>query len=157
MKFLFYFSFRSLRTSSNVFIINLSIANLLMSLIDFPLLIIASFYHDWPFGQTGTCRPSLKEKKKQNKTKQIPVSILIKHTHIMGIFSPHYRRKSNYITYIDITIGFIRRRQSRYDIFENIHVLDPFHFVLGFAAATECLLVTMTCRRHCLLQLMMLL
>lgn len=58
---------------------------------------------------------------------------------------------------MDMTIVVIRRRQSRYDIFENIHVLDPFHFELGFAAATECLLVLMTCRRHCLLQLMMLL
>lgn len=57
-----------------------------MSLIDFPLLIIASFYHDWPFGQTGTCRPSLKEKKKQNKTKQIPVSILLNTHH--GKFFP---------------------------------------------------------------------
>ncbi|XP_061175787.1 rhodopsin-like [Saccostrea echinata] len=45
-------SFRSLRTSSNVFIINLSVANLMMSLIDFPLLIIASFIQDWPFGKT---------------------------------------------------------------------------------------------------------
>lgn len=48
---------------------------------------------------------------------------------------------------MDMTIVVIRRRQSRYDIFENIHVLDPFHFELEFAAATECLLVTMTCRR----------
>lgn len=139
-----------------MFIINLSIANLLMSLIDFPLLIIASFYHDWPFGQTGTCRHSLKEKKKQNKTKQIPVSVLL-NTHHGKFFPPHYRRKSNYITYIDMTIVVIRRRQRRYDIFVNIHVLDPFHFELEFAAATECLLVTMTCRRHCLLQLMMVL
>lgn len=56
-----------------------------------------------------------------------------------------------------MTIVVIRRRQRRYDIFVNIHVLDPFHFELEFAAATECLLVTMTCRRHCLLHLMMVL
>lgn len=116
-----------------------------MSLIDFPLLIIASFYHDWPFGQTGTCRPSLKEKKaKQNKTNTC--KRFIKHTP-WEVFPPHYRRKSNYITYIDMTIVVIRRRQSRYDIFVNIHVLDPFHFELEFAAPIECLLVTMTCRR----------
>lgn len=127
-----------------------------MSLIDFPLLIIASFYHDWPFGQTGTCIPSLKEKKKQNKNKTNTCKRFIKHIP-REVFSTHYRRKSNYITYIDMTIVVIRRRQSRYDIFENIHVLDPFHFELEFAAATECLLVLMTCRRHCLLQLMMLL
>ena len=50
-------------------------------------------------------------KKIQTKTKQIPVSILL-NTHHGKFFPPHYRRKSNYITYMDMTTVVIRRRQS---------------------------------------------
>ncbi|KAJ8317862.1 hypothetical protein KUTeg_002953 [Tegillarca granosa] len=48
-----YFSFKSLRTASNVFIVNLALADLIMTVIDFPMFFIACFLNDWPFGYYG--------------------------------------------------------------------------------------------------------
>ncbi|XP_005094193.1 rhodopsin [Aplysia californica] len=43
--------FKDLRTRSNILIINLAVGDLLMCLIDFPLLAAASFYGEWPYGR----------------------------------------------------------------------------------------------------------
>ncbi|XP_076456669.1 rhodopsin-like [Babylonia areolata] len=45
-----FFRFRSLRTSSNLFIVSLGLADILMSSVDFPLFAAASFLGYWPFG-----------------------------------------------------------------------------------------------------------
>nr|BDI63182.1 GQ-rhodopsin-like [Peronia verruculata] len=42
--------YKELRTRSNLLIINLAVGELLMCIIDFPLLAIASFHNHWPFG-----------------------------------------------------------------------------------------------------------
>jgi hypothetical protein len=62
----FYFSFsdydyrfRSLRTTSNLFIISLALADVLMSCIDFPLFAASSFLGYWPFGMEGECNKAL--------------------------------------------------------------------------------------------------
>ncbi|XP_070183538.1 rhodopsin-like [Littorina saxatilis] len=44
--------FRSLRTSSNLLVVNLAVGDLLMCAVDFPLFVAASFLQGWPFGKT---------------------------------------------------------------------------------------------------------
>ncbi|XP_067670756.1 rhodopsin, GQ-coupled-like [Haliotis asinina] len=46
------YGFRSLRTSSNLFITNLAVADLLMSSVDFPLFVASSYSSRWIFGST---------------------------------------------------------------------------------------------------------
>ncbi|KAL8579426.1 hypothetical protein ACOMHN_026791 [Nucella lapillus] len=43
--------YRSLRTSSNLLVVNLAMGDLLMCAVDFPLFVTASFMHSWPFGK----------------------------------------------------------------------------------------------------------
>ncbi|KAL8579425.1 hypothetical protein ACOMHN_026790 [Nucella lapillus] len=50
-----FFRFRSLRTSSNLFIISLALADILMSSVDFPLFATASFLGYWSFGYHEAC------------------------------------------------------------------------------------------------------
>ncbi|XP_076456768.1 rhodopsin-like [Babylonia areolata] len=43
--------YRSLRTSSNLLVVNLAVGDLLMCAVDFPLFVTASFLQNWPFGK----------------------------------------------------------------------------------------------------------
>ncbi|XP_076458073.1 rhodopsin-like [Babylonia areolata] len=44
--------YRTLRTSSNLLVVNLAVGDLLMCTVDFPLFVTASFLQQWPFGKT---------------------------------------------------------------------------------------------------------
>ncbi|XP_052268445.1 rhodopsin-like [Dreissena polymorpha] len=48
-----YFRFRSLRTYSNLFVLNLAVSDLLMAVGNIPMLIISSFSGHWVFGVAG--------------------------------------------------------------------------------------------------------
>lgn len=45
--------YRSLRTTSNLLVVNLAAGDLVMCVVDFPLFAVASFFNFWPFGMNG--------------------------------------------------------------------------------------------------------